>query len=101
LKAQQTTTQNTRPKPSRNNNKNVIAFAPLFCCFSSTFFFLNNSGVNNNKTTMASDEGNPAVYLADWRTSKAKKVLKQMIQDRRVTEAHAPLAVYKIFIIDS
>jgi hypothetical protein len=45
---------------------------------------------------MAAVEGNPAVYLADWRTSEAKKVLKQMIQDGQVTEAHAPPAVYKM-----
>jgi hypothetical protein len=45
---------------------------------------------------MASDEGNPAVYLTNWRTSEAKIVLKQMIQDGQVTEAHAPPAVYKM-----
>jgi hypothetical protein len=45
---------------------------------------------------MASGEGNPDVFFADWRTSKAKKVLKQTVQDGGVTEAHAPPAVYKM-----
>jgi hypothetical protein len=45
---------------------------------------------------MATGEGNPDAFLADWRTSEAKKILKQMIQDGQVTEAHAPPAVYKM-----
>jgi hypothetical protein len=93
LKAQQTITQNTRPKTLKKSNNNVIAFVPILRIVLLVFYFL---FLNNNKPSMASEEGNPAVYLADWRTSEAKKVLKQMIQDRQVTEAHAPPAVYKM-----
>jgi hypothetical protein len=57
------------------------------------FYFL---FLNNNETSMASDEANPAVYLTNWRTSKAKKVLKQMmIQDGGVTEAHGHLLIWQ------
>jgi hypothetical protein len=48
------------------------------------------------KAKEATGQDGGKVYLTNWRSSKAKELLKRLIEEERVTEASDPELVYKM-----